>query len=99
MAKSEQEIKADITEYIRKGGGGYPAWYVGVTKDPRRRLFTEHGVHEEGDLWIFRQAYSSAAARNVEAHFLSLGADGGAGGGEQDADYVYAYKKSAHTNP
>ncbi len=56
-------------------------------------------IDRDGDWWIFRQAQSSTVARNVEAHFLSLGADGGAGGGEQDADHVYAYKKSAHTNP
>ncbi len=99
MAKSEEEIKSDIKQWIREHGGAYAAWYVGISKDPRHRLFDQHGVHEQNDWWIYRQAHSSTAARNVEAHFLSLGADGGPGGGEQDADHVYAYKKSAHTNP
>jgi len=100
MAKSEEEIKSDIKQWIRKHGGAYAAWYVGVSKDARRRLFDEHGVHEKDDWWIYRQAASSAIARDIESYFVNeLGTDGGAGGGEQDADYAYAYKKSAHTNP
>jgi len=100
MAHSEDEIKRDIEAHIAKGGGGYRAWYVGVSKDPRDRLFNGHGVHEQGDWWIYRQAYSSAAARRVEAYFVQQrGTDGGSGGGDEDADYVYAYKKAAHTRP
>ena len=100
MAKSEEEIKSDIEAYVLKGGGSYSAWYVGISKDARDRLFNGHGVHEKGDWWIYSQAQSSAAARNVEVYFVNtLNTDGAPGGGDKDADYVYAYKKAAHTTP
>ena len=100
MAKSKQEIISDIKNYIQKGGGGYRSWYVGISKNARDRLFNGHGVNEEDDLWIYRRASSSQVAREIEIYFVSmLGTDGGAGGGDEAADMVYAYKKAAHTNP
>lgn len=97
---SEEQIKTEIKTYIAKGTGDLSDWYVGVSKDPRDRLFNGHGVPEEGYGWIYRQAFSSGAARNVEDYFINvLGADGDVGGGDEDADCVYAYKKNAHTNP
>jgi len=100
MASSEDQIRTDIKDYMAKLGGKYMDWYVGITADWRTRLFQGHGVHEKGDAWISRQAYNSAVARRVEAYFVdTLGTDGGPGGGDEDADYVYAYKKQVHTNP
>lgn len=100
MAESKKQIVADIKAHISKRGGSYSAWYVGVSKDPRSRLFQDHGVREKGDCWIYKQAYSSSAAREVEAHFVDqLGTDGGTGGGDQEAECVYAYKKNTHTTP
>ena len=99
MAKPEDQIKQEITDYITQNGGGYRAWYTGVAADPRERVFTQHGVRENGDAWIYEQATSSKSARNLEEHFLAPGADGGAGGGDASTDHVYAYKKAAHTNP
>jgi hypothetical protein len=100
MAKSKPEIISDIKAYMEKGGGNYRAWYVGVSNDGRDRLFNGHRVRENGDWWIYRQATSSQAARDVEDYFVNtLGTDGGLGGGDYTADKVYAYKKAAHTNP
>jgi hypothetical protein len=100
MAYTEEQIKTDIKAYMVKHGGSHGDWYVGVSKDPRGRVFNEHGVLEKGNWWIYRQAYSSSTARNIEDYFVNtLGTDGGVGGGDKDADYVYAYKKSANTNP
>lgn len=101
MAYSKEQIIADITDYMSKNG--VQSWdevYVGVSKDARDRLFNGHGVHEKGDAWIYHQATSSAVARDVESHFVNtLGAAGGTGGGDDTADYVYAYKRAAHTDP
>lgn len=71
-----------------------------MSKDPRDRLFNGHGVKEKGYGWIYCQAFSSDAARRVEDYFVNtLGTDGDVGGGDKDADYVYAYKKRSYTNP
>ena len=100
MAHDEDTIKSDLETHIAKGGGGFGAWYVGIAKDPRDRLFNGHGVQEKGDWWIYRQAESSDAARSVESRFVNaLGTAGGTGGGDPDSTFVYAYKKSAHTTP
>ena len=89
----------EIKQYIDNNGGNYPKWYVGITSDARRRLFTEHGVKEKGDYWIFRSTPSADKAREIEAYFIdTLKTDGGPGGGDDTTTTVYAYHKEAHTN-
>ncbi len=97
---TKTNIIDEITKYMQANGVRY--WteiYVGITKEPRSRLFNDHNVAEHGDYWIHCPADSSQVARDVEAHFLRLGADGGPGGGDATSDVVYAYKKNAHTEP
>jgi len=97
MAKSKQEIISDIEGHIQKGGGGYNAWYVGISEDAEDRLFNEHKVKE---WYIYRQASSSQVAREIENYFVNVrDTDGGTGGGDENTDMVYAYKKTAYTNP
>lgn len=99
MAIPESELRRQIAEYIIDKGGPYTAWYVGITNQPERRLFVEHRVDKQG-IFIQRQATSNAVARRVEHHFIRLlGCDGDLGGGEEDAEVVYAYKKTASTDP
>jgi len=90
----------DIKNYIVSNRGSYGGWYVGVTSDPRDRLFNGHGVIEKDDAWIFSIYSSDATARAAESYFLkTLGTDGGPGGGNDPCKCVYAYKKASHTNP
>ncbi|TET46772.1 hypothetical protein E3J62_03170 [candidate division TA06 bacterium] len=99
MPHSESKIKTDIKAYVRKEAGPYKSWYIGVTNDPERRLFVEHGVQKENGWWIYRGATSAAVARKVEEHFINLGMDGAPGGGDEKSDVVYAYKKTSRTKP
>ncbi len=62
------EIVNEIVAYIQNNGGLYFAWYAGIARDPRQRLFTEHGVNEIGGTWIFAPALNSETARAVEEH-------------------------------
>ena len=97
--KTRKLIKSEIEAYIKKNGGTYSAWYVGVSEDSTRRLFDEHDVDKENDLWIRKQAYDADKAREVEQHFLDKGCEGGPGGGDDGADHIYAYKITASTDP
>ena len=98
--KTKLEAIADIKTYIIERGGSYSNWYVGISKDARDRLFNGHSVDEKNDPWIYVPTVSSDAARSVEDHFINtLGTDGGSGGGDDDSDMVYSYKKSTRTNP
>jgi hypothetical protein len=94
---AEQKAIAEIDAYIKKHGGGYPAWYVGIAADPRQRLFTDHSVTEKGGLWIHYDCGNDATARRVEQAFLNAGCKGGGGGGDQNTRYVYAYKITPST--
>jgi hypothetical protein len=98
--KTKQEIINDLDAFIKDGGGGYQAWYVGTASDARDRLFNDHKVMEKGDSWIYRQASFSGVAREIEDYFVNtLGTDGGTGRGVVLIVMVYAYKKAPHTNP
>lgn len=101
MADSKEKIREDISKHIKESGVKcLSEWYFGISKDARGRLFNEHKVCEHGDWWICRQANSSNAARDVEDCFINaLGTDGGIGGGDEESDMVYAYKKERHTEP
>jgi len=97
-AASQQQIAREIQEYMRQRGGTSRTWYVGIARDARARLFSDHGVREHSDAWIFRRAASSADARSVEKYFIDqCGTDGGPGGGDAYTVFVYAYKKASHT--
>ncbi len=100
MAKSKGEIIDDIKAHIKKSEYSYSSWYVGISKDARDRLFSDHKVKEEGAWWIYKQASSTQIAREIEDYFVdTLGTAGGPGGGDEDADMVYAYKKENYTDP
>ena len=89
----------EIKKYIENNGGmasGY-GWYVGVTADPRRRLFLDHKVSETNGAWIYGELSSDREARYVEEHLHYEGCRGGSGGGGADARYVYAYRINLHT--
>ncbi len=88
-----------IEGHIAKNRGSYAAWYVGISADPQKSLFSDHGVRHKGDAWIFRQAQTSSAAQNIEKYFLDHGADGNLDAGDDDPKFVYAYKKYRHTTP
>lgn len=100
MTKSKQEIIDDINTHIRKSGGGYSVWYIGISKDAKDRLFNGHSVKEKKDAWIYRTASSSQVAREIEDYFVNtLNIGGDTGGGDNTSDMIYAYKKAVHTNP
>jgi hypothetical protein len=99
MAKSKMDIIADIDAHVAARGGSSASWYVGITKDVELRLFDQHNIKKTGGLWIYREAYSAEDARDIKAHFLLKGFDGGAGAGDDDSAFVYAYKKTSTTDP
>lgn len=93
------ELISQIENYIAQNGGQTTpyGWYVGITSDPERRLFTEHRVNRNDGPWIYGPTSSEAEARQVEQYFLTRGYHGGTGGGDQSAIYVYAYRIAWYT--
>ena len=92
-----QTINAFET-YIRKNGGGYSQWYVGVAANPKERLLFGHNVKEGSDLCLTSNHLGTdTVARNVEQYFLAKGCKGASGGGDYTARYAYTYKINGHT--
>ena len=93
----EERIINEIINHVNTCGGLRKEWYVGIAEDPKKRLFSDHNVSENGDSWILRDASNETAARAIEEHLLNLGFDGGGGGGSYLTHFVYAYRKAYHT--
>jgi hypothetical protein len=91
MTNEAQQIVYWMIENMKKQGGTLPQWYVGVATDPKTRLFTDHSVNQDYGHWMYsNQCSTSDVAREVEQYFLSQGAKGGTGGGDNTTKYVYA---------
>lgn len=99
MAKTAQQTLNEIVAHIRKQGGSYSEWYCGITSDIESRLYDDHKVPKKKHWSITRICATANNARAVEKALLKLGCDGGPGGGDEDAAWVYAYLKTSITNP
>ena len=99
LSKEAEKVTQEMYDHVQKCGGISSSWYVGLTNDPQRRLFEEHGVRRNGDACIFRTFSSNAEARKVENMFITLGASGGSGGGDWRSTTVYTYRKTRHSSP
>ncbi|HSX17625.1 MAG TPA: hypothetical protein VLH86_06015 [Patescibacteria group bacterium] len=90
-----QQIYNEILAYT--GPTGIANWYVGITSDIEERLFGYHNVHRTDGAWYHAQALDHTHSRAVESSLLELGFDGGVGGGDHTATYVYAFRKDFGT--
>jgi hypothetical protein len=93
MAKFLNIIIMEILEFIYQEGGDPKTWHIGVTHDPRQRLFDEHEVDYQSDAWIYRTAASEGEALQVQAYFSEFGLAEGEEGWQRGACTVYAYRK------
>ena len=99
MAKEAQQILNEITAHIDKQGGAYSGWYCGITSDIDSRLHGDHKVPRENHWFITRQCLNVTDARAVESALIKQGCDGESGGGDETTIHVYAYLKTAETDP
>jgi hypothetical protein len=94
-----RDIANDLNSFIQQCGGANEDWYIGIAFDAEYTLFNDHKVSRHFDSWIYRIADNSDIARSVESAYLTSGFDGGHDGVEAVGSIVYAYLKSAHTQP
>lgn len=99
MKKTKNEIISDFDAHLSKSKKEYWSdYYVGITNDVERRLFTEHNVSKENAWWIFREAVDKATAQAVEEYYLDKGMKGDTGGGTDGSVFVYCYEIKTSTN-
>lgn len=93
-----QEAVNKIAEHIVRNGGIWSMWYVGITYDYNQRLFNEHKADKNNGVWVCCPCDNANEARIVERHFLEKReCKGGLGGGDDTANWVYAYKITPYT--
>jgi hypothetical protein len=98
MSYSANQIVQDILSHISNCSGRYYSdFYVGITNDIDKRLFSEHKVDKQSGCWVYRQATSSEVARQAEAQLIAKGMKGGGGGGDYTSVYVYCYQITGQT--
>ena len=69
MLFSSQQIKFEFLSYIKEFDLDPSAWRVGLAEDARTALFTDNGVDEATDIWIWKPAATAAAAAIVFSFF------------------------------
>jgi len=98
MAKTKEEAKKHLKDYILSNGGNYPDWYTGIASEIEQRLFNDHSVDQKNGLWAWAKCQSADVAREVEDYLINtLGTKGGLGGGDDSSEYVYTYKITSAT--
>ncbi len=58
MSDIAQQILDEMRKFMVGCGGTPDGWFVGIAKDPRKKLFVGHNVSERFDAWMYRQAPS-----------------------------------------
>ena len=101
MVYSVQQIKYEILAYIKEFGGDFNDWYIGIAADPKKTMFEKHNVHQENDIWLYKQALTYTACKTIQDYFLQILKIDGVSitDGNEDTDCVYLYKKSERTIP
>lgn len=74
MTDSVQQIKFAFASYVKEFGADFRVWSVGTAEDARRALFSENGVREEADIWLWKPALTPAAAEMIRAFVECRGA-------------------------
>jgi hypothetical protein len=98
---SPSALKAynDILAFVYEQGYSHQSWYCGITSDIETRLFGEHGVSKDKDLWIGTSCETVDDARAVEEALINEGFRGHTGTGDDESNMVYAYLMTESTDP
>jgi hypothetical protein len=92
----------EILNFVQRDGSDPSEWYLGITDDHERRLFTDHRIKKANEhLYIVLSVPDKETAKMVERHLTDdvFGRMDGAPGGSSDGSFVYAYKKQTYTKP
>ncbi len=71
MPSVSSEIISDITAHIRKLGGDFSNWCVGIARDAHNPVLQAHQLEERNDGLIYREAYTATSARSVRDYFVT----------------------------
>ncbi len=94
MLLSKDEIISDIEARIKRTGGAYRDWYVGVANDNREPIFEAHLLEDKNDGFLYREASTPGCAREIRDYFATHCGALDDPSGRQGGRIVYAYRKT-----
>lgn len=93
MGKTREIIIKDIENYIVTCPGKfYTEFYIGITNNPVKQLFTEHHVDKGIDYWTYHKAIDKKTALSALQYFIHKGMKAGSETGDDSCIYVYCYR-------
>jgi hypothetical protein len=93
------EVIDSIHSFILKNSYTYIDWYIGLTDNAEEMLFEEHKLNQVSDMWIFEEVPHESDAFRIRDFFLNMGCTGGLVNNRNKIRYIYAFRRSARTNP
>jgi hypothetical protein len=94
MLFPKDEIIADVDGQIKKMGGKYSDWCVGIAKDSQEPFFQAHLIADKSDGFLYREAYTPNFAREILEHFVTQGGAILDASSQNGGRLVYAYPKT-----
>ncbi len=91
MLLPKDEIIADIESQIRRNGGEFSDWCVGVAKDSREPFFEAHLVEDRNDGFLFREAFTPGCAQEIRDYLVNQCGATLDPSSSDDGRLVYAY--------
>ena len=100
---SVESIFKKIRGFLGEDSSLYSNWYVCTERYENRlkkRLFDEHRVHKnrpDGYGWFF--VHCTEVAQKVREKLVSIGCDSCDNQEDEEAKYIYVYRKTSGTKP
>lgn len=96
--KTTETIVNDIEIHIsRCPGKYYSEFYIGLSDDPRRQLFSKHQVNEKTDCWTYHRAIDNKSAIKAARLLSDKGMKGAFDVNKNNGIYVYCYHLTSET--
>jgi hypothetical protein len=99
MLLPKDEIIVDIEGQIKKMGGKYTDWYVGIAKDSQEPHFEDHLIEDRNDGFLYREAFTPGCAQEIKDYFVTQREATGDPNSHEDGRIVYAYRKTPLESP
>ena len=95
---TEKEIVNNIETFISENGEP-DSFYIGVTSNPKKRLFEDHKVNRDNSNgYIYFQCSHHISARSIKEHFIkNIKIKGNMNKREKSNNFIYVYKISPET--
>ena len=99
MFRVEWAADIEINQFIKKHGGDYQSFFIGITDNPDRTLYKKHHLHESDKYICIETTDPQSAQRIVHLFNNEYGVKTSYPEINTTARTIYIYKIKPHTKP